>query len=517
MTTLLLVDADPLSRRVLDVSLRKAGYEVTTAADAADALEKVRGVPDLLLADTRLRDSDGFALARTLRERDGAAGLPIIFLSGAESPEERERAEALGVEHILVKPVFVRELLARVQLLLARRVQRSVEAGPAAGTTDELALVDLLQSLEGSHTTGVVHLEHEGDSARIYLRDGNVVDAELGRLRGADVVVRALGWDGATFRVELREVDNDDLIECSTHALLMRALDRIEGRTPVPEPVVTAPEPVATTPEPEPVVAAPTPAPAAEPVAASLDTQPDAAARERSVPSTAPWTREAGSSVAPPPDNDLHAAGVPKSSARRNRRIALVATGAGVALLVAMGLSSVHARNVREAEQARAGLPTVAAAAAGPTRPLEPTSTSLAVMATTPPASPEASAALPGTDTPAPTADSNGTVAAAVASATITVDPREKALDVKTQMHSRSPLVRDAESALLQGDTAKALSLAQQAVASNPADADGWLTLAAARKASGNLAGAHDAYTQCIAKGHTFGVMSCRALGEQAH
>lgn len=95
-------------------------------------------------------------------------------------------------------------------------------------------------------------------------------------------------------------------------------------------------------------------------------------------------------------------------------------------------------------------------------------------------------------------------------------DPRETALDVRTALHARSPLVRDAQSALLKGDTGRALALAQQAVAANSADADGWLTLAAARKASGDPAGARDAYARCVTSGRTFGVMSCRALGVKA-
>lgn len=501
MSTLLLVDANPLSLRVLDVSLRKAGYDVVTATDAGDALTKLRGVPDLLLTATRLRDSDGFALAKTLRERDGAADLPVIFLSGAESAEERERAGAMGVEDVLPKPVFVREMLARVQLLLARRVQQSVEAGRTTGTTSELALVDLLQSLEASHTTGVVHLEHGVDCARIYVRDGNVVDAELGRLRGSDVVVLALGWEAATFHVEPRDVDNDNLIECTTHALLLRALNRLDGRTPPPEPVVAS-EPI------EPPAAKPAP----EPVVAALEPQPASVAREQSVPSTAPWTREAVSSEPPPPPANLHAAGVPGASSRRNRRIALVTAAAGATLLVVTGLSSMHARHVREAEAARVELPTVATAAAAPAQPAElPSAPPAALVATATKPSDQGAAPARTEAIPAPGTDPMGATAA-VASSTLTVNPRERVLDVKTQMHSRSPLVRDAESALLKGDTAKATSLAQQAVAFNPNDADGWLTLAAARKASGDVSGAQSAYAQCIAKGHTVGVMSCRAL-----
>ena len=59
-------------------------------------------------------------------------------------------------------------------------------------------------------------------------------------------------------------------------------------------------------------------------------------------------------------------------------------------------------------------------------------------------------------------------------------------------------------------------SLAQKAVGTNPGDADAWLTLAAARKAAGDLAGARDAYGKCVASAHTYSVMSCRALAARS-
>jgi hypothetical protein len=456
---------------------------------------------------------------KSLRERPGAADLPVVFLSRAESEEERARARELGVDDVLPKPVFVRELLARVQLLLARRSQRAVVDGPMSGTTGELALVDLLQSLEASHTTGVVTLEHlegERDTARIYLREGNVVDAELGRLRGAEVVFRALGWEKASFRVEPGPVDNDDLLECTTHALLMRAMDRLDGRTP-PPPAVSEPalpEPVEAEAE-DAADAAAEPEPAAEAAAAAVDTPHGTSPREEALPSTAPWTRESDTIRAPAPEIDLHAAGVPGAGTRTLRRVALVAAAAGAALLVVIGITSVQARHAREADAARAALPTspAAAAAGGPSQALRPGSSPLddIVAATAMAADLAAPSATP--DAVPPTAPDGVASSAADAPApSSAVDPRETALHVNTQLHARSALVRDADRALLNGDTAKAISLAQQAVASNPADAEGWLTLAAARKAAGDASGARDAYTRCIAQGHTVGVMSCRAL-----
>jgi hypothetical protein len=115
---------------------------------------------------------------------------------------------------------------------------------------------------------------------------------------------------------------------------------------------------------------------------------------------------------------------------------------------------------------------------------------------------------------PADIASDKGVAAGGALAATAPAGkPGETAIDVHTQMHSQSPLVRDAQSALLKGDTNKAMELAQKAVSKEPGDADGWLTLAAARKASGDLSGAAEAYKGCIAKAQTVGVMHCRVLG----
>jgi len=68
---LLLVDADQRSLRVLEVSLRKAGYSVTTCADAPTAIEMIGlSRPDMIISDTRLPEVDGFQLVERLRESE---------------------------------------------------------------------------------------------------------------------------------------------------------------------------------------------------------------------------------------------------------------------------------------------------------------------------------------------------------------------------------------------------------------------------------------------------------------
>src|SRR5579863_2355467 len=235
---LLLVDADPRSVRVLEVSLKKAGYSVTTATDGLDALAKIESLtPDLVLSDTRLPKLDGYALVRRLKERQDWAAIPVVFLTSQKSIEDKIRGLELGVEDYLTKPIFVRELIARVNLLIAKRTQENIaanKAGPMSGrtrfsgSTQDMAIVDLLQTFEVSRKSGIVHLHTGPHEAAIYFRDGKVVDAELGRLRGEEAIYRALVWNEASFEVEFKPITNEDVIGGSTQAILMEGMRRVD-------------------------------------------------------------------------------------------------------------------------------------------------------------------------------------------------------------------------------------------------------------------------------------------------
>ncbi|AUX42985.1 uncharacterized protein SOCE26_044250 [Sorangium cellulosum] len=234
---LLLVDADPRSVRVLEVSLKKAGYSVTTAKDGADALAKLEvSTPDLVLSDTRLPHVDGYALVRKMKEHADWASIPVVFLTSQRSIEDKIRGLELGVEDYLTKPIFVRELIARVTLLLARRTREGITTRHFAttgrtrfsGSILDMNVVDLLQTFEVSRKSGIVHLSHGDNEAQVYFREGKVVDATLGRLCGEEAVYRALLWNEGTFEVEFCKVDNPDVIETSTQGLLMEGMRRVD-------------------------------------------------------------------------------------------------------------------------------------------------------------------------------------------------------------------------------------------------------------------------------------------------
>lgn len=235
---LLLVDADPRSVRVLEVSLRKAGYSVTTATDGMDALSKIElSTPDLVLTDTRLPRLNGYELVRRLKLQPEYRPIPVVFLTSEKSIEDKIRGLELGVEDYLTKPIFVRELIARVNVLLARQTQERLATNSAvagarthlSGSLADMGVVDLLQTFEVSRKSGVATIRDALDRvATVFFRDGKVVDATLGHLRGEEAVYRALIWTEGTFQVEFHPVQCEDIIPTSTQGLLMEGMRRVD-------------------------------------------------------------------------------------------------------------------------------------------------------------------------------------------------------------------------------------------------------------------------------------------------
>lgn len=240
---LLLVDADSRSLRVLEVSLRQAGFTVTSCKDGEDALAKVESnPPDLIITDTRLPKRDGYSLVQALKDNPDWATIPVVFLTSQKSVEDKIRGLEYGVEDYLTKPIFVRELLARVSLLLARRAREtmlSARLGEGrtrfSGSTEDVSIVDLFQTFEIARKTGILHLNNGAMHAKAYFRDGKVVDAELGTLRGEEAIYRTLVWKEAEFEVEFTPVEVDDVLGVSTQAILMEGMRRVDEWSRVSE------------------------------------------------------------------------------------------------------------------------------------------------------------------------------------------------------------------------------------------------------------------------------------------
>lgn len=231
---LLLVDSDARNLRVLEVSLRKAGFSVTTAVNGVDALEKCAdATPDLVISDTKMPEMDGFELCRALKARQETVDIPFIFLTGQKAVEYKVKGLELGVDDYLTKPIYVKEIVTRVKILLQKRererLERRDQRGGFSGSLGDMGVVDLVQTFEISRKTGTIRFEREGHGeAVVVFRDGKIIDADLGMLRGDAAFYRLLHWSEGTFEIEFAPVDRPNRIELSTQGLLMEGMRRMD-------------------------------------------------------------------------------------------------------------------------------------------------------------------------------------------------------------------------------------------------------------------------------------------------
>ena len=117
---IVVAEDDPSIRRLVAVTLRRAGHEVRDAADGETALLLVQADnPDLILLDVMLPGLDGLELARYFGADPATAQIPIIFLSARGQASEVATGLATGARRYLVKPFAPADLVACISAILA--------------------------------------------------------------------------------------------------------------------------------------------------------------------------------------------------------------------------------------------------------------------------------------------------------------------------------------------------------------------------------------------------------------
>ena len=125
--TVLVVDDDPDTLRLLESTLRLAGARPITADSVAEAVRRVHGIPlDAMVSDIAMPGQDGYTLITLLKDRLGAA-MPeaTVALTAYASRADRERALAAGFREHLAKPVNPEVLLQTLEDLLAEDAARA--------------------------------------------------------------------------------------------------------------------------------------------------------------------------------------------------------------------------------------------------------------------------------------------------------------------------------------------------------------------------------------------------------
>ncbi|HET8578525.1 MAG TPA: SpoIIE family protein phosphatase [Methylomirabilota bacterium] len=172
---ILVVDDEADISTILTVVLRRAGYEVSSAADGLEAIEAIRRqAPDLVLLDVMMPRADGLETLRRIREHGPTAQVPVIMLTAKAALADKMKGFERGADDYVAKPFEPAEILARVQILLKRTAQARLTA-PLLGVLGEWSTAE-----------GVAQLGRDLESAReIQMRLLPQVPSQLAGLEAA--------------------------------------------------------------------------------------------------------------------------------------------------------------------------------------------------------------------------------------------------------------------------------------------------------------------------------------------
>lgn len=201
----LVVEDEPALVETLDYSLRRQGYDVTTAGDGRKALEAARmQTPDLIVLDIMLPGLDGFEVCRILRQE---MNVPILMLTARSEEVDKVVGLEMGADDYMTKPFSMRELVARVKALLRRvRIDREEAVATNAAMdvpTERMVFGNLtidLSRREVSCNGQVYHLKPKEFDLLVFLarNRGIVLSRDL-------ILERVWGWefDGGSRTVDV--------------------------------------------------------------------------------------------------------------------------------------------------------------------------------------------------------------------------------------------------------------------------------------------------------------------------
>jgi DNA-binding response OmpR family regulator len=132
MKKIMLIEDDADLYALLKYNLEKEGFVLVGAQTGKGAIELCRRErPDLILLDIMLPDSDGLDICKGIRAHSELAHIPVIFLTARASEADRIVGLELGANDYIVKPFFIRELIARIKIQFRPQVApvRTLKAG----------------------------------------------------------------------------------------------------------------------------------------------------------------------------------------------------------------------------------------------------------------------------------------------------------------------------------------------------------------------------------------------------
>ncbi len=218
---------------VLVSTFRESGYKVDTALNDSDAIEKIKqNNYDAVLTELSSVGIDGCHILREV-ERQSSRQTKMIFMSQKSDIFNRLKCLKLGAADYIVKPIHVRELVARADMVIRRTHKKAPEFKQApermTGRLEDLNVNDLIELFSIERKSGTVTIANEnGHSGYMLFKDGMLYNAATAQLQGEEAVYKMMNWGKGRFSFVFCNIEPGKKITLSNLGILLQGAKRMQ-------------------------------------------------------------------------------------------------------------------------------------------------------------------------------------------------------------------------------------------------------------------------------------------------
>jgi len=226
----LLVDADPEESTVLELRMVEQGFDVKTArsVETARKLATAEGADfDLVVCELELPDADGLAFLSEARKEPWGRDMPWVVHTAKQGRTEANRAFELGAMDFVAKPVQADVLVAKLKAMLDQWSTGRGAKG-VSGSLREMGLPDIVQVLFHGRKTGKLNVRSAGKNGEIHFLEGNIANAIIGEVTGADAFYALLKFEEGDFALDPGFTPPKRVMVESSEALLLEGMRRMD-------------------------------------------------------------------------------------------------------------------------------------------------------------------------------------------------------------------------------------------------------------------------------------------------
>jgi CheY-like chemotaxis protein len=210
-------------------------FSVLTALDGSMAAQELRRIPiSLVVTDLKMPNLDGFSLLAHIMEH--YPEIPVLIITGYSTPEMERMAREGGAVGYIAKPFTIEELAGRIVAALKKEAE--------GGTLHSVSSGMFLQLMEMEERTCTIRLfgKAGGKGGVLFFKDGELLDAKTGELRGEAAAYEIFSWDAVSLNIQNSCQQKTKKIKKDLQAILLEAMRLKDERRQRDDPLAVTAE-----------------------------------------------------------------------------------------------------------------------------------------------------------------------------------------------------------------------------------------------------------------------------------